>query len=48
MHVISHIWLFTPPDAAYTKGVKDCREGKVYHTVIITPTGADTTYTYHE
>ena len=33
-------------DTAYTKGITDCRSGKVSYTVTVGPEGVDTTYTY--
>ena len=42
------MWLV--PEAkekAYTKGITDCRSGKVSYTVTVGPEGVDTTYTYN-
>jgi len=36
----------TDANTAYTKGVTDCRSGKVSYTVTVTPEGVDTAYTY--
>jgi hypothetical protein len=36
----------TPANTAYTKGITDCRSGKVSYTVTFGPEGVDTTYTY--
>ena len=36
----------TAPNTAYTKGVTDCRSGKVSYTVTVGPEGVDTAYTY--
>jgi hypothetical protein len=33
-------------NTAYTKGITDCRSGKVSYTVTVGPEGVDTTYTY--
>jgi hypothetical protein len=35
-------------DTAYTKGITDCRSGKVSYTVTFGPEGVDTTYTYNQ
>jgi hypothetical protein len=37
----------TAPNTAYTKGVTDCRSGKVSYTVTVGPEGVDTAYTYN-
>ena len=36
----------TAPNTAYTKGISDCRSGKVSYTVTVGPEGVDTAYTY--
>jgi hypothetical protein len=36
----------TPANTAYTKGITDCRSGKVSYAVTVGPEGVDTTYTY--
>ena len=46
--VIAVFHILSWPDSrdAYTKGITDCRSGKVSYTVTVGPEGVDTTYTY--
>jgi len=44
--MITTLATVTAPNTAYTKGIADCRSGKVSYTVTVGPEGVDTTYTY--
>jgi hypothetical protein len=39
-------YTITPANTAYTKGITDCRSGKVSYAVTVGPEGVDTAYTY--